>query len=258
MIICGHAFGLFFSTCDNLENFKMSTPEPKAQITHVIFDMDGLLIDTERLYTIVYDKVCGKYGKTFTWEIKQKLMGRKTMESAQMIIDILKLPVNAEQWVREISDEMTTIMPDAKLLPGADRFVRHLHKHSIPIAVATGSSTPAYDLKTTHHKDFFNLFHHIVCSGDDLAVHHGKPAPDIFQVASNRFKENPPASPRNVLVFEDAPNGVLSGKAADMWVVMIPDERLIGTDDTISADQVLKNMEDIIPEEWGLPPFNQS
>ena len=79
-----------------------------------------------------------------------------------------------------------------------DKFVRHLHKSSIPIAVASGSSTPAYDLKTQNHTKFFELFHHVVCSGDDLAVKNGKPAPDIFQVAASRFKENPPASPGNV------------------------------------------------------------
>ena len=67
---------------------------------------------------MVYEKVCAKYGKTFTWEVKLQLMGRKTMDSAQKIIDILGLPVDAEKWVREISDEMTKIMPSAKLLPG--------------------------------------------------------------------------------------------------------------------------------------------
>ena len=81
---------------------------------------------------------------------------------------------------------------------GVDRLIRHLHKNDIPIAVASGSSTPAYDLKSQNHKEFFGLFHHIVCSGDDLAVKNGKPAPDIFQVASGRFKENPPTSPGKV------------------------------------------------------------
>ena len=78
------------------------------------------LSDTERLYTVVFEKLCARYGKQFTWDIKLQLMGRKTMESAEKIIELLELPTNPEQWVRDMSDEMTKIMPEAKLLPGKD------------------------------------------------------------------------------------------------------------------------------------------
>lgn len=96
-------------------------------------------------------------------------------------------------------------------MPGAEKLVRHLHKHSIPIAVATGSSKYNYDLKTRNHQSFFELFHHIVLSGDDPDVKHCKPAPDCFNVAAERFGDNPKPDEVNdsvQILFIDGLEGV--------------------------------------------------
>ena len=73
----------------------MTTP-----VTHVIFDMDGLLINTEDLYTRALSKFCRNYGKEFTMEIKMKQMGRKTEEAAKVLIDALDLPCTVEDYRR--------------------------------------------------------------------------------------------------------------------------------------------------------------
>ena len=71
-----------------------------SPVTHVIFDMDGLLINTEDLYTLALNKFCGKFGKEFTIELKMKMMGRKTEESAKVLIESLQLPCSPDEYKR--------------------------------------------------------------------------------------------------------------------------------------------------------------
>lgn len=118
--------------------------------------------------------------------------------------------------------------------------------------MATSSHSKSFALKTTRHGEIFSLFATIV-KGDDPGVKRGKPHPDIFQLASSRFV-SPPASPANVLVFEDAPNGVQAAKAASMWAVMVPDP-VMAKELTERADQVIYTLENFDPVAWGLPPF---
>ena len=74
--------------------------------------------DTEDLYTIVYDEILQRYGKSFTWELKQRMMGRKILEGAQLMIDELGLPFTPDDWCKMSRERMAEVFPDAKLLPG--------------------------------------------------------------------------------------------------------------------------------------------
>lgn len=227
-------------------------------VTHVVFDVDGLLLDTESIYTRIMNTVAGRYGKTFTWDVKVKQMGKKHQESAKVFIEELSVPITVEEYgqqVRELSDQY---FAESDLMPGAEKLVNHLHKHNVPMALATGSYAKEFQLKITKHKKLFEKFHHTVCSSDDPDVKHGKPAPDCFLVAASRFPDQP--SPEKVLVFEDAPNGVEGALAAKMQVVWIPDERCLQTaDDSIrqlKSTLLLKSLEEFKPEVFGLPPYD--
>eukprot|EP00250_Pteridium_aquilinum_P005977 c15982_g1_i1 orf=167-868(-) len=226
-----------------------------AGITHVLFDMDGLLLDTERFYTDVQERILASYGKTFDWSLKAKMMGKKALEAGLIFVNETGLNgiLTPEEFISQREVMLHSLFLESELLPGVEKLLRHLHSHKVPMAVATSSHRRHYDLKTTKHKELFSLMRHVVV-GDDVEVKHGKPAPDIFLVAASRF-EDAPNSFENVLVFEDAPTGVAAARSAGMSVVMVPDPNL-DCSLCVGADQVLGSLLDFDPSYWGLPPFD--
>lgn len=221
-------------------------------VTHVLFDMDGLLLNTESLYTAASKSVLEEYGKTYSYEMKSRLMGRKQNDVAKEYVEHFQLPISPEEYVSRVNKINCESFPSAQLMPGIAKLVHHLYKKNVPMAVATSSHKEALDLKLTNHGEFFKMFHHIV-TGDDPEVKESKPAPDIFKVCAARF--DVPVSPSDCLVLEDSPNGVQAGNAAGMQTVMIPHPWMTDNfkqEATVVVDSAL----DFKPEVFGLPPFD--
>ncbi|OSD06945.1 HAD-like protein [Trametes coccinea BRFM310] len=252
----------------------------RGKIEYVIFDMDGLLIDSERVYTDVTNELLAPFGKEMTWDIKAGLMGKPEREAAAHLLSFFPdLPPSFTidyylQARRELQDKG---WPSVQPLPGALKLVQHLHRHNVPIALATGSQRRNFELKSSHLGELFGCFEgRIVCADDGLVrPGRGKPHPDIFLVAAQEFlkrkvglgevgedhvSEEEMAERAKGLVFEDAIPGVQAAKRAGMKVVWVPDANLltIGGDAAPPAetpDQLLKSLEEFVPEEWGLPPY---
>ncbi|RKZ84687.1 MAG: HAD family hydrolase [Candidatus Parabeggiatoa sp. nov. 1] len=220
------------------------------KITHIIYDMDGVLLDTEPFYTQVNQAIAQKYGKQFDWAIKSQTMGKKSIDSARIWVKSLDLPITPEAYLAERTSKLEQLFPSAQPLPGAVRLIQHFKQQGIPQALATSSTQHTFHLKTTHHKDWFSLFD-VIFTGE--AVKQGKPAPDIFLAAAQALQGSPP----NCLVFEDSPAGIEAAIAAKMSVVAVPDPRL---DKTFcqGADQILNSLEEFVPEQWGLPAFSSN
>jgi len=193
----------------------LSLPRP---FTHVIFDLDGVLLDTEPLYTKAIAGVAARYGKTYDWTIKSQCIGRGTLEAAQVIVDMLGLPLAPRALVEERDRTLLQLLAQADAMPGAEAFTRALAARGVPMAIATSSEAAIFAVKSRRHLAWLGIFAAIVC-GDDPRVARPKPAPDIFLAAASALG----AQPASCLVFEDSPYGVAGALAAGMQVVAMPD-----------------------------------
>jgi len=224
----------------------------KANITHCLFDLDGLLLDTETIYEEIVRDIAAKHGKPYPREVRIHILGTSTETTCKIAVDELGLPITAEEFARQFSALSRERLGKLDMLPGVERLVRHLHKHKVPMCLATSSSEDMTGIKMSSHPKLFDLFDYKVM-GTDPEVKQGKPAPDIFFVAAQRFP-NPPKF-ENCLVFEDSPNGVRAACLAGMQSVMVPDD-MVANSKRKDATIVFHSLADFKPEQFGLPPFD--
>ncbi|KAI0784145.1 HAD-like protein [Abortiporus biennis] len=255
-----------------------------GKVEYVLFDMDGLLIDSERVYSEVTNNILAEYGKVMTWDIKAGLMGKPERDAAAHLLSFF--PDLPEEFTIDTYLDLRRTGQDArwphvKPLPGVIKLIRHLHKHKVPMAVATSSMRRNFELKSSHLvDDLFGYFDgKVVCADDGLIrPGRGKPHPDLFLVAAktclgrevgegeegeSHLTDEYRSERAKGLVFEDSIPGMQTAKRAGMRVVWVPDPELlaIGNGDTSNtleqADLMLNSLEHFKPEEWGLPPYDE-
>ncbi|MEX1111861.1 MAG: HAD-IA family hydrolase [Candidatus Andersenbacteria bacterium] len=226
-----------------------------TEINAVLLDLDGLLLDTEGAYdTAIYRYAVETTGEELAEQefrtLRSKMFGRKPEESANLLVQALGLPEDKAthflEWRKPILEELFV---KAQLLPGAARLLAYLAEHDIPTAIATSSTKDTYTLKIQRHSEYFSFIGSRVITAED--VERGKPHPEAYTKAAALIN----AQPSQCLVFEDAPSGVASGKAAGMHVVAVP-HPLLDASLVADADTVLPSLEEFSPTEWGLPPLS--
>lgn len=235
----------------------------ESQITHVIFDFDGVVSDTETAYAEAITKALEKHGKQFNNQIKHGMMGRKTDESIKYVLKETGLTdkVDLEEFKKLYHDNFVPLLPKSDLLPGAKEVIEYLAKQKLHLAISTGSGSEEFKLKEKKAKNILGHFETIVKCGDDDDVKDGKPAPDAYSVPIKRFKTKP-ESPNKVLVFEDSINGVQAALNAGCKVVFVPQEKFKTDDwdDKIAeikpkCSEILSSLKEFDPEKFGLPPM---
>ncbi|XP_037039522.1 probable pseudouridine-5'-phosphatase isoform X1 [Bradysia coprophila] len=222
------------------------------KVSHCIFDMDGLLLDTEHIYEGLVRDIAKMYDKNYDWDTRLRILGTTEQMTAKIAVNELKLPITVDQFRQKFSELGRKRLRNVTWLRGAERLLKHLHANNVPIALGTSSSKEIAEIKMENHAAIFDLFHHKVMGSTDPDVKIGKPAPDIFIVAAQRFPDKP--NPANCLVFEDAPNGVRAATLAGMQSVMVPD-KAVAEEFRQEATIVIDSLEDFQPELFGLPPF---
>jgi len=205
-----------------------------SAFSHAIFDLDGVLLDTEKLYTQATQAVVGEFDKHFDWALKSQMMGRDELDAARVLVRELDLPISGEEYLRRQLPIAEALFRAATEIPGAEAFVESLSERGHVLAVGTSSTRRLYEIKTGHHP-WFSRFAAVI-SGDHPEVRELKPAPDIFLAAARAIG----ADPSRCLVIEDSPAGVSAARAAGMSVVAIPDAALSG-DRFAHADLVVRS-----------------
>ncbi|KXS11329.1 HAD-like protein [Gonapodya prolifera JEL478] len=224
----------------------------RPRIRYAIFDMDGLLLDTERCYYQAASAILGERGLTLSDEVNAARLGLKAEESTKLILESTGASLTPEEYRLELRKRQTELWRTVKPLPGAMTIVNRLKSVSIPISIATSSALPEFSIKRSACPDLFSLFEGCWVLGDDPRVSRGKPEPDIFQEAARRMGVKEEGA-REVLVFEDSPNGVLAALRANMvpiWVIG-SDPAFLGLVYERGGD-VVHSLEDVRIEDWGI------
>ncbi|KAF4763538.1 hypothetical protein HAV15_001045 [Penicillium sp. str.  len=205
-----------------------------------IFDMDGLLINSEDIIGLSTNQLLEKYGRPpLTRSIQAQLMGVADSTNGDVFHNWAKLPISREQFARESSEGMRLRFPDCRPLPGAENILSSLNRarnassgDMIQLALASSTKTCSYELKTSVPESkrllsFFRSDRRVL--GDDPRVRQGrgKPAPDIYLLALQTLNSGISPGERAILpseclVFEDSIAGVEAGRRAGMRVVWVP------------------------------------
>ncbi|KAL5774590.1 hypothetical protein ACOSP7_012147 [Xanthoceras sorbifolium] len=226
----------------------MSIAQPLKKLAScVILDLDGTLINTDGIVSDVLKVFLAKYGKQWDGREALKIVGKTPLDEAAIIVEDYKLPCAAEEFIAEISPMFNDQWCNIKALPGANRLIKHLRSHGVPMALASNSFRSSIESKISSHQGWKESFS-VIIGGDEVKM--GKPSPEIFLEAAKRLN----MEPSSCLIIEDSVPGVTAGKAAGIEVVAVPSIPK-QTHLYTSADEVLNSLLDLRPEKWGLPPF---
>lgn len=202
----------------------------------VVFDMDGLMFNTEDVYTLVGHELLRRRGHEFSPELKNEMMGLPPQASFEIMIHRCRLP---DRW-RELADESNKLFIDMLYerlapMPGLIELLDALEAAGIPKAIATSSARAMLDACLVRF-DMHPRFRFFLTAED---VTRGKPDPEIYLTAASRFELNP----GELLVLEDSQNGCKAAAAAGAFTVAVPAEHS-STHDFASASLVADSLSD--------------
>ncbi|MBW4439516.1 MAG: HAD family phosphatase [Pleurocapsa minor GSE-CHR-MK-17-07R] len=182
----------------------------------VIFDMDGLLVNSEPVWEVIEDAILAERGKVLTAEGRSPLIGRRMADFWQGMKETFGLDDPIEDLVADVIQRFLENLPaGAPEQPGASELIAFLHAEGVPIAIASSSPNAIIDGVVTS-RGWLHYFP-VRVSGDEVAA--GKPAPDVFIEAARRLG----VEPSQCLILEDSRNGVRAAVASGATCIAVPD-----------------------------------
>lgn len=181
-----------------------------------LFDLDGLLLDTEPLHAEAWTRAAAQFGAVLPPSLLLQLRGRNRFDNAATVIAQLGLTQTVEQLLAVQQPLARSLMARSQPMPGARELLDRCQRAGIPTAIATSSSRGAVSWKQSFHP-WLEAVAVQVC-GDDAEVASGKPAPDLFLVAARRLG----IAAHDCWAFEDSPAGAVAARAAGCRVFVLP------------------------------------
>jgi HAD superfamily hydrolase (TIGR01509 family) len=201
----------------------------------IIFDMDGLMIDSERLYKEAQNNLALRFDRVMTEEMRMRMMGRKPIESLRLFVKELDIPVDAEKMLEMRNDIMREKLKNELVpMPGLFHIIDAFYK-KLKLAICTGAQAEFLDIVV----DKLGIRERFDVLQDSDNIKNGKPDPEIYLKTCERLNLNP----RECVVLEDALNGVSAGKSAGCYVIAVPSEYTRGQDFG-AADFIAENLFD--------------
>lgn len=225
----------------------MQLPSDLSHLTAVVFDMDGLMVDTESIYQLAWRKAAATFGYTLSDATLIATTGRPLADCytiLQAAVDgSFPMPAFVELWPRLWHEHVRVHGVPRK--PGLIDLLDLLDTHNIPKAVATSTEYPEafFTLQKAGIADRFSL----IISGEQIV--NGKPAPDIFLHAAERLG----VAPQHCLALEDSEAGVLAAATAGMVTIMVPEIKHPAPHVVQRAYRVfpsLQEVREVVMEQW--------
>lgn len=218
-----------------------------SHLQAVVFDMDGLMVDTESIYQLAWRDAAQSFGYHLSEATLRATTGRR-LEDCYKILrsavdDAFPMPAFLELWPRLWHEQVSTYGVPQK--PGLTALLDLLDTHQIPKAVATSTEYPeaVFTLEKAGIANRFSL----IISGDQIT--NGKPAPDIFLRAADQLG----VAPQYCLALEDSEAGVMAATTAGMVTIMVPEIEHVAPEVSARAYRVFSSLHEarqIVTSQW--------
>jgi HAD superfamily hydrolase (TIGR01509 family) len=208
-------------------------------LSAIIFDLDGVLADSEPWWSQIDAKLLADYGVTYRGEYHQNVVGVSYRIAVEFYKKAFGLSVPTEEMMRRRGEIATEFFANrVGLFPKVEEVLQELRQMKLHLAVATSSLSASARPFLDRHQ--LTGFFQVIVTGEE--VERGKPAPDIYLRAADKLGIPADAC----LVVEDALPGVAAAKAANMRAVAIPDRRFVDPDEyEKKADYVLGSLKEL-------------
>lgn len=206
----------------------------------VIFDMDGLMFDTEHIGFASYQQAAAELGKEVSLDLYKKTLGHNKEEIRQVYLEHFR-DVQFVNALRKREKELArqSLAQHVPVKAGLYELLHFLQAENIPAAVA--SSSPRVEVEDLVQRANVRDFFQVLCTGDD--VKRAKPDPEIFLQAAKLLQ----VAPANALVLEDSRNGLLAAKAANIPAIMVPDMIEANAEMCSLTVTVVQDLTEVIP-----------